>query len=42
MNNNNNPGCTCYPGSIIADFLNDRKNPNYPRYVAGATGPTVP
>ena len=29
-------------GSIIRDFLIDRANNNYPRYVIGATGPTGP
>ena len=41
MNNESN-NFNCYTGNIMSDFIRDRSNPNYPRYVIGPTGPTGP
>ncbi len=39
MNNNKS---NCNHSEIVCDFLRDRQNVRYPRFIVGATGPTGP
>ena len=43
MNNNRPiPDYNCYGGNYLQDFLNERRNGNFPRFIIGPTGPTGP